>query len=211
MYFIDFEGLDGSGKSSLLLALEQELKRQNKNWIRTREPGGTPLAEKLRTLITEHSDDAPCARAELLLYEAGRAQHVEKLIRPALASGQWVLTDRFAPSSIAFQAGGRQIAEDQVVWLNQFATSGLEPDLIVLVDLPVEVSRERRLKRAAQTGETEDRIEAEADDFHERVRQGFLKQAKANPEKWFVLDSRETPDVLFQKLVQHLKDKKWLA
>lgn len=211
MRFIVFEGLDGSGKSSLLLALQEELTKLKMDWIRTREPGGTPLGEELRSLITRHADVPPTPRAELLLYEASRAQHVEHVIRPALQKKQWVLCDRFSASSVAFQGGGRQISTEQVEWMNDFATHSLVPDLTVLVDLSVEESKKRRAIRAIATGEKEDRIESEQDDFHERVRQSFLAQAKKNVSTWLILDSRETPDELKKKLLAHLREKKWLA
>lgn len=207
MRFIVFEGLDGSGKSSLMAALEKEISQRGIQFQRTREPGGTPLGDEIREMILRKNGPAPMARTELLLYEASRAQHVDEVIRPALKSGVWVLSDRFAASSIAFQAGGRAIKLSDVEWLNQFATDGLEADLTVLLDLSVEESRRRRSGRNQKTGESEDRIESEADEFHERVRQGFLMQAQAQPEKWLVLDARQTPEQLFARLLEHLQQK----
>jgi dTMP kinase len=211
MPFIVFEGLDGSGKSSLMKALEQQLTASNLAFIRTREPGGTPLGDEIRELILRPSESAPTPRTELLLYEASRAQHVDKVIRPALQSGAWVLCDRYSASSVAFQAGGRQISEEWVENLNQFATDGLEPDLTVLLDLSVEESRRRRNQRESRGGAKEDRIESEADHFHERVRQSFLAQAAKNPKNWLVLNAAESPEVLLQQLLAHLKERRWLA
>ena len=206
MFFLAFEGLDGSGKSSLMSQLQSHLDSKNKKYIKTREPGGTAVGDQLREIILTKSNEAPTPRTELLLYEASRAQHVDLVIRPALQRKDWVLCDRFSASSLAFQAGGRQISEDQVHWLNSFATNDLKPDLNILLDLTVEESQKRRQKR----GETEDRIESEADVFHQRVRDGFLKQAKAVPNEWLVLDAAQTPAELFQILLKEISGRKWL-
>lgn len=209
--FLVFEGLDGSGKSSLMSALGDELRQRGRSFHQTREPGGTRLGGDIRPLILRKDGPAPVPRAELLLYEADRAQHVDEIIRPKLAAGQWVLSDRFSASSVAFQAGGRAIKEADVVWLNEFATAGLEADLTVLLDLPVELARARRGGRTSDGGEGEDRIESEADTFHERVRQGFLKQAHAAPDRWLVLSAELTPAELLEKLMRELKGRGWLV
>lgn len=207
MKFIVFEGLDGSGKSSLMMALERELQKRQISFHRTREPGGTPLGDEIRTMILRTEGSAPLPRTELLLYEASRAQHVEQVIRPNLAQGKWVLCDRFAASSVAFQGGGRDISEKDVVMLNHFATGGLKADLTILLDLSVEESRRRRQGRGVANGESEDRIESEADTFHEKVRQSFLKQAREDAASWLVLNAQETPEVLFQQLLKALAEK----
>lgn len=209
--FVVFEGLDGSGKSSLMRALEAELSRQQIPFHQTREPGGTPLGEEIRPLILRKGGPVPVPRAELLLYEASRAQHVEETIRPQLARGAWVVSDRFAASSVAFQAGGRAIEARDVAWLNRFATAGLEPDLNILLDLTVEEARARRGHRHGAGGEEEDRMESEAEAFHERVRTSFLEQAKAGPERWLVLPARETPAELLERLLTELRRRAWLA
>ncbi|KYG64488.1 dTMP kinase [Bdellovibrio bacteriovorus] len=207
MKFLVFEGLDGSGKSSLMRALEGELARRGVAFQRTREPGGTPLGDEIRNMILRTEGPSPLPRTELLLYEASRAQHVEQVIRPALAKGTWVLCDRFTASSVAFQGGGRDISEKDVMTLNDFATGGLKADLTILLDLSVEESRSRRQGRGAANGESEDRIESEADSFHEKVRQSFLKQARAEASSWLVLNAQETPEVLFQQLLKALAEK----
>lgn len=207
MKFLVFEGLDGSGKSSLMAALERELERRGMPFQRTREPGGTPLGDEVRHMILRKEGPAPVPRAELLMYEVSRAQLVEQVIRPTLAKGVWVLCDRFTASSVAFQGGGRNISESEVEMLNNFATGGLKPDLTVLLDLSVEESRRRRQGRGAQSGESEDRIESEADSFHEKVRQSFLKQARSAGDSWLVLNAQETPEVLFQQLLKALVEK----
>lgn len=211
MPLIVFEGLDGSGKSSLMAALEKHLLEKELKVHRTREPGGTPLGDELRELILRKDGDAPSPRAELLLYEAIRAQHVDHVIRPYLQKNYWVLCDRYKASSVAFQAGGRQIETQWVEKLNQFATQGLDADLTVLLDLSVDESRKRRQNRSAQSGVAEDRIESEADSFHERVRQSFLSQARENPNKWLVLDASQSVESLFTQLMSALKGAKWIS
>lgn len=211
MIFLVFEGLDGSGKSSLMKQLEEHLAGQKIPFIKTREPGGTPLGDQLRNLILEKSKVPPSPRTELLMYEASRAQHVDQIIRPALQNKKWVLCDRFTASSVAFQSGGRNISRDQVDWLNTFATDSLKPHLQILLDLSVLESKSRRQTRVGEVGGGEDRIESEADDFHQRVRNGFLNQAEASPGDWLVLNAAKTPPELFQDLLVELKARQWLA
>jgi len=211
MKFIVFEGLDGSGKSSLIASLETILSNYQIEFKRTREPGGTRLGDEIRELILRTDGEAPTPRTELLLYEASRAQHIDRLIRPSLERGYWVLCDRFSASSIAFQAGGRQISEEWVELLNRFSTSDIEPDLTILLDLSVSEAKRRREKRTLERGDSEDRIESEAEQFHDRVRQSFLKQSRSNPDKWLVLDAGKTPAQLVEELYAELKDRGWLS
>lgn len=211
MYLIAFEGLDGSGKSSLMRSLEAELNQKNISFIQTREPGGTALGEKLRQLILEKSNPPPVPRAELLMYEASRAQLVEELIKPALQNKKWVLTDRFSASSLAFQGHARGIGWDVVHSLNDFATDGLKPDLTILLDLTVEESEKRRSQREKRHHTEADRIESENRQFHEKVRQGFLKAAGENPSSWVVLDASQTVEKLFEIVKLDLKKRKWLS
>lgn len=210
MPFIVFEGLDGSGKSSLMSALENELKGKQLPVLRTREPGGTQLGDEIREMILRRNGPTPTPRTELLLYEASRAQHVDQVIKPAIQKNQWVLCDRFSASSVAFQAGGREISESWVERLNEFATDGLSADLTVLLDLSVDESRRRRNQRSSNTGSGEDRIESEADSFHERVRKAFLDQAHREPNKWLVLDAGKTPAELLKNLLDFLNNLSWL-
>ena len=210
MPLIVFEGLDGSGKSSLMGALEAELQKKNVPVLRTREPGGTALGDEIRNLILRLNGPTPTPRTELLLYEASRAQHVDEVIRPAIKKNYWVLCDRFTASSVAFQAGGREIAEEWVERLNEFATDGVQPELTVLLDLSVEESRRRRTSRSAGRGGAEDRIESEADTFHNRVRASFLNQAKSKADKWLVLNAALTPAELLDQLLDHLRSLTWL-
>ncbi len=195
MAFWAFEGIDGAGKSTLMGLVKTELTRRNQKVIHTREPGGTPLGEELRTLLLRSDGDPPTPRAELLLYEAIRAQHVEKIILPAIQRGDWILCDRFTASTLAFQAGGREMARGPIDWLNDFATRGLEPDLAILLDLDIKKGQER------MEGRQKDRFELEKDDFHDRVRNGYLNLAKESPEKWVILDASQSPEVLFESLL----------
>lgn len=205
--FLVFEGLDGSGKSSLMKMLSEHLLSHSYKVKLTREPGGTILGDCLRDLILKKSHFTPTARAELLMYQASRAQHVEEVIRPALQDSNWVLCDRFSASSIAFQGGGRGISIEDVEWLNRFSTQDLSPDLTILLDLSVDESKKRRSQRSLLTGDQDDRIESEKDDFHNRVRQGFLIQAQKESEKhkWLVLDASLSQEELFTILIADLK------
>lgn len=210
MPFIVFEGLDGSGKSTLMGLLLKELDNQKINYVTIREPGGTPLGDKLRDLIVNKGETAPVPRAELLLYEASRAQLVETLIEPKLKEKNWVLSDRFSASSIAFQCGGRFLDRKDVEWLNQFATKGLEPDLYILLDISVEESKQRRQNRALQFGLEEDRIESEKNEFHQRVRDAFLQLAKETPERWLVIAAFLSSEEMLKQVMQKLKARGWL-
>lgn len=207
MPFIAFEGLDGSGKSTLIKGLRQELDHRKTPTILTREPGGTPLGEEIRTLLLRTTGDAPVPRAEALLYQASRAQHVQNVIRPALERNEWVLCDRFTASSLAFQSGGREISSEDIGWLNHFSTGGLEPDLNVLLDLSVDES----LKRLASRQQEIDRFEKEEKAFHQKVREAYLKMAAQKPIQWVVLSSTESSEALLLKLMTELKGRRWLA
>lgn len=207
MSFLAFEGLDGSGKSTLINGLKAEFERRGIAYVVTREPGGTALGDDIRELLLRVQGEAPVPKAEALLYQAGRAQHVERLIRPALVAKKWVLCDRYAASSRAFQGGGREISAAQIDWLNDFATSGLKPDLYVLLDLDVATSSARRGGRA----QDDDRLERESVDFHEKVCLAYRQMAAADPSHWLVLSALEKPEVLLQQLIAALKAKKWLV
>lgn len=204
MAFIVFEGLDGAGKSTLINKLAEHLEESSHEVVLTREPGGTELGDEIRTLLLKVDGEDPTALAELLLYEAGRAQHVEIKIKPALKRGAWVLCDRFAASSVAFQSGGRQLSKELIQKLNHIATDGLSPDVVVLLDLTVEEAKRR------MEGRDLDRFELEKQDFHNRVRESYLTQAKDQPEKWLVLDASKTVDELVGELFAGLKEKKCL-
>lgn len=205
MPFIVFDGLDGSGKSSLIHAFEEVLQKNQIAFLRTREPGGTPIGDQIRELILQHSAQPPTPRTEALLYQASRAQHVDHVIRPALFEKKWVLCDRYTASSLAFQGAARGLALQDIEFLNQFSTDKLEADLTVLLDLSVDVAQKRREARMQKTGEVQDRMESEERDFHEKVRQSFLSQSKQNPGKWLVLNADLPTAALLQELLANLK------
>lgn len=212
MKFIVFEGLDGSGKSSLMRALQAKLQGLQLPVYLTREPGGTELGDQLRELILKKqtvTGFTPVPRAELLMYEASRAQHVDLILKPYLQKKYWILCDRFTASSVAFQAGGRSIAIRDVEMLNAFATQDLQPDLTILLDLSVQESKKRRDQRSLQTHEKEDRMEAEAEVFHERVRQSFLTQSREQ-KNWLVLDAAFSPDELLKITWLELVKRQWV-
>lgn len=207
MAFIVFEGLDGAGKSSLIKGLASELTKRKIHHILTREPGGTGLAEHIRELLLNRNQEVPHPRTEALLYQAGRAQHTELVIRPALTKGDWVICDRFTASSIAFQGFGRSLKRDDIEWLNEFSTHSLKPQLTVLLDLSVEKSLERIENRNKNQNTESDRFEVEKKDFHQKVRQAFLLQAHENPDAWLILNAEKSPENLKHELLEHLQKK----
>lgn len=209
MRFIVFEGLDGAGKSTLIQALLEHLKQQKISYDLVRDPGTTSVGEKLRAVILD-PQEKPSAKTEVLMYEAARAQLVSERIAPALQKGQWVLSDRFASSTVAFQAWARGQNLAEIEWLNRYACDGISPDLIIYIDITVAESQNRQNKRNTQTGSAPDRIENEKIEFHEKVREGYLKQAQQSPQTWLVLDGMKKPEELFQDVIQAFKDKQWL-
>ena len=202
--FIVLDGIDGCGKSTQIRHLAQWLPASGlmpstARLICTREPGGTPLGQSIRELLLHtEADQVPSVTAELLLYAADRAQHVDSVIRPALLRGDWVLSDRFAGSTLAYQGYGRGLDRSLITRLESIATTGLEPDLTVWLMVPVEVSLQRR------HGETEDRIEAEGRAFLHRVADGF--SALAEQRNWYRLDAQQSVSQLSQELEQILRE-----
>ena len=189
-------------KSTLIKGLERELVAHSIKYLVTREPGGTPLGDEIRQILLRVKGDTPGPRTELLLYQAGRAQHVDYVIRPSLQKSAWVLCDRYSASSVAFQSGGRGLRQSDVEWLNEFSTGGLRPNLTVLLDLTVEESERRRADRDA------DRFESEAREFHEKVRQTYLRLAKADAFNWLVLDASQPSEVSLETLTGGIEAKK---
>ena len=185
-HFISLEGGDGAGKSSALAVIRQTLADRGLDVLSTREPGGTPVAERIRELLLTRGEEVePLApKAELLLMFAARVQHVHAVIRPALREGRWVVSDRFTDSSYAYQVAGRGL-EAALVERLEHETVGLKPGLTLLLDLDVRVGRARASGRDLWP----DRIEREQDDFFERVREGFLQRAAADPARFRVIDS----------------------
>jgi dTMP kinase len=190
--FISLEGGEGAGKSTLLAGLRAVIEQRGIALVQTREPGGTPLGEAARAIVLDPAQRGLTAEAELLLMFASRAQLVRQVIAPALDAGQWVLCDRFADASYAYQGGGRGQPVERIAELERWACAGLKPDLTLLLDLSVATGR----ARAAGRGEA-DRIEIEADAFFERVRATYRERAAAEPARFRVLDaSQPAADVL---------------
>lgn len=185
--FIVFEGGDGAGKTTQIEALAQWLRSVERTVVVTREPGGTPLGAQIRQLLLHGDHVEP--RAEALLFAADRAHHIATLVRPALERGDVVLQDRYLDSSVAYQGEGRDLDADDVRRLSMWATHDLVPDLTIVLDVDPAVGRARR-------GDSHDRLEREADDFHHRVRQQFLAMARQAPERYLVLAAARDRDEL---------------
>ena len=200
--FISFEGPEGGGKYTHVAALAEALRAEGKSVLVTREPGGTRLAELIRSLVREELEDPPVTRAEVLLFLASRAQVVANVIKPALARGEWVLCDRFSDSTFAYQGYGRGIDVQLLRELNEFATEGLVPDLTILLDVPLEVSRARLAERQRATAAAADRIESAGEAFHKRLREGFLALAKAEPDRFVVIDSSGDRDEVDRQIIE---------
>lgn len=204
--FVTLEGGDGSGKSTLATSLAKWLRDQGFDAVVTQEPAGTPLGLSIWSIFKETRPDHVSSIApmtELLLMEAARAQHVEEILRPALGRGDVVICDRYMDSTIAYQGHGRGLDLELVTALNEIATSGLEPDLTFLLDVPPEVGTTRVDGRKAT--KAEDSIGAEATDFHERVRSGFLALADAEPDRIVVIDATEPRESVLGSAVAHLE------
>lgn len=190
--FVAIEGIEGSGKSTLLAGLAERLRSEDRDVVETREPGGTVVGDAIRDIFLDRSRKIE-PLAESFLVNAARAQHVLELIRPALRRGAIVLCDRFTDSTLAYQGYGRGLELESLRAACAIGSDGLEPDFVLLLDVPVNVARARLGERSKKL----DRIESEDDAFHERVRQGFLALAKDSP-RHRVLDATLAPDVILQ-------------
>ncbi len=197
--FITLEGSEGSGKSTNLAFIHQQLQAAGLDVILTREPGGTPLGEEIRGLLLDHRNNAMHSDTELLLMFAARAQHINEIILPALERGQWVLCDRFTDATYAYQGAGRGIDEARIAQLEQWVQGDLRPDLTFFLDLPVD----QGLARAGERGEP-DRFEREQIDFFERVRQGYLSQAEHHPERYRLVDASLPLEQVQAQLAQQI-------
>jgi dTMP kinase len=182
--FVSFEGIDGCGKSTLLNDLAGWLDENSIPLIKTREPGGTRIGEKIRELLLDPSFENVNEQAEVLLYSASRAQLVHEVVHPALRAGKWALVDRYIDATLAYQGFGRGLKLDPLRDLQDWATGGLWPDVTVLLDCDIDVASSRMIARSGTT----DRIEKENRHFHERVRAGYLELARSAPDRFIVLD-----------------------
>lgn len=190
--FITCEGGDGSGKTTQIKALENHLTTRGQSCRLTREPGGTSLGELIRQVLLEVGKQPIASPTELFLYLADRAQHVQEVILPAINGGKIVICDRYTDSTLAYQGYGRGIDLRLLRQLNDIADGGVRPDLTLLLDCPVELALSRTAQRQAQAGHQqrqEDRFEREKVEFHEKVRQGFLEMARAEPQRFRIIDA----------------------
>jgi dTMP kinase len=187
--FITFEGIEGCGKTTQLQLLARRLEESGHLVTVTREPGGCPIADQIRSILLDAGNRAITPLTELLLYAAARAQHVSEVVAPALAAGGIVLCDRFTDATIAYQGHGRKLDLAVISQLNQLATAGVRPDLTVLLDCPADIGLKRAIARINSTqGAREERFELEALRFHQDVRNGYLQLARQEPERFVVID-----------------------
>jgi dTMP kinase len=190
-FFITFEGIEGSGKTTQLALLAERLRRRGLRVLTTREPGGCPIADAIRRILLDPANHGMVPRAELLLYAAARAQHVAEVIRPALTAGQLVLCDRFTDATLAYQGYGRHLDIALIETLNEIAAEGCRPDLTLLLDMAEDSGLERALQRnACQDLAAEGRFEQETRAFHGRVRKGYLELARQQPSRFRIIDAR---------------------
>ncbi len=205
--FITFEGMEGSGKSTALNRVQQALLDEGRGVLLTREPGGSRLGRTLRSILLDLSNDDIVPEAELFLYLADRAQHVGQVIRPALAEGVVVLSDRYADSTVVYQGYGRGLDPERLRELNDMAVGGLWPDLTLVFDLPPEEGLRRAMTRNLREGTSvsEGRFEAEHLAFHARVREGYLTWAALHPARFRVVDATRTPDEVFEDVMRAVR------
>ena len=205
-YFITFEGIEGSGKSTVAGAVMERFLQAGLDCVITREPGGNDISEKIRALLLDPANTAMSARAELLLYEASRAQIVDEVIAPALRAGTSVLCDRFMDASVAYQGWAWGLGEETVEGLNSFAVAGSVPDRTFLLDLDVGSGFERGPDRREAEGErSRDRLELEKRAFHEKVREGYLRIARREPGRVTVIDASKTAEEVLEAVLRHLR------
>ncbi len=186
--FISIEGIEGAGKSTQLAFIRRYLSENGKQLVVTREPGGTDLGEQIRTLLLTPTTSGMAVDTELLLMFAARAEHIEQVIKPALARGDWVLSDRFVDATFAYQGGGRGIDLQRITTLSEWALKGLQTDVTFLFDLSVELGQQRVLSR----NQGIDRFEQEKVDFFQRIRRSYLQLARQEPNRIKVIDASKT-------------------
>lgn len=197
---ITFEGIEGSGKTTQVEKLTGWFGKKGKKVVVIREPGGTKIGETIRKIVLDKQAKEMSGLTELFLFEAARAQLCQEVILPALNQGKIVLCDRFADSSLAYQGGGRGLDFKLIEHLNKEATLGLKPDLTFLLDLPVEIALARRRKTYKN-----DRLDIEKEEFHQRVRETYLKLAKKEPKRWIVIDGEKGIEEIHREIIKVVK------
>ncbi|MCS7251781.1 MAG: dTMP kinase [Thermoflexus sp.] len=204
---ITFEGPEGSGKTTMARWLSDFLRQKGYRVLFTREPGGTPVGETIRELLHAHEHADMTARTEALLFCAARAQLVERVIRPFLAEGGIVVSDRYADSTLAYQGYGRGLDLEELQHLNRFATGDLRPDLTFLLDIEVE----QGLARRRVSGDAWTRLDALELSFHQRVREGYRRMATAEPERWAIIDASQPMEAVQSAILGHLRQRLGLS
>lgn len=207
--FITFEGIEGCGKTTQLRLLARRLEQAGHAVTVTREPGGCPIADQIRNILLDAENQAITPLTELLLYAAARSQHMSEVVTPALDAGGIVLCDRFTDATIAYQGYGRKLDLEVIHKLNQLATSGIGPDLTVLLDCPAETGLKRAISRINNApGAREERFELESLQFHQRVRDGYLALARQEPERFVIIDAtagiRETEEAIAAAVLEKI-------
>jgi dTMP kinase len=185
-YFITLEGIEGAGKSTAVKFLANFLQKKNIDFILTREPGGTEIAEKIRKVLLEHYQEPMHPDTEMLLYFAGRAQHLNQVIIPALKKGQWVICDRFTDATYAYQGGGRGLSKEKITILEQWVQGDLRPNYTLLFDVSVDIGLDRLKKNRVL-----DRFEIEKKSFFEKIRHCYLERAKKEPNRFYIVDANK--------------------
>ncbi|HEY2686190.1 MAG TPA: dTMP kinase [Steroidobacteraceae bacterium] len=207
--FLTIEGIEGVGKSTQIAALSRSLSERGIEHTLTREPGGTPLAEKIRDLVLTAREETMPSSAELLLMFAARAVHLKNKIEPDLAAGRWVLCDRFTDATYAYQGGGRGMDVRGIAQLESLVQGARRPDLTLLLDVPVEQALARA--RARNGASVEDRFEREKLDFFVRVREMYLRRAKDEPARFALIDASAPKDAVTMRMLEALKERRWIS
>jgi dTMP kinase len=212
--FLTLEGIEGVGKTTQVARLAQAMLERGIAHVVTREPGGTPLAERIRDLVLAPGAERVPDAAELLLMFAARSVHLENWIEPSLAAGRWVICDRFTDATYAYQGAGRGLAEDAIAHLERLVQGARRPDLTLLLDVPVDLglarARTRNSNRKGGTA-TPDRFERERVEFFERVRAGYLARAAAEPERIAVIDASRSEDEVARGIIDQLEARSWIS
>jgi dTMP kinase len=207
--FLTIEGIEGVGKSTQVARLSKGLSERGIPHVVTREPGGTPLAERIREIVLNSRDETLPPTAELLLMFAARAVHLTNHVEPQLSAGRWVLCDRFIDATYAYQGGGRRLGMDNIRQLETMVLGARRPDLTVLLDAPVDQALRRARQRNA--GAAADRFESERADFFERVREAYLSRAAAEPNRIAVVDASQSADLVALRILKLLEARSWIS